>query len=56
MNVVTVHLQTDSADDDADDRSKPRTFSDIIRTIYSERGLRGFWKGRQTLICASPGH
>lgn len=47
LNVVTIHLQTNlGSDDDNDpDGHKPQTFSDVIRAIYSDRGLGGFWKG-----------
>ncbi|RPD57349.1 mitochondrial carrier [Lentinus tigrinus ALCF2SS1-7] len=63
LSVVTVRLQTEDTDDDSDDESSSKAeppadegFLDVVRNIYAEEGLAGFWAGfRPTLpLCLTP--
>jgi adenine nucleotide transporter 17 len=57
LSVVTVHLQTDQHDDDVDlEKQASATsnlednqsnFGRVVKRIYSESGLAGFWRGKQ---------
>ncbi|KAI0359228.1 mitochondrial carrier [Trametes cingulata] len=71
FSVVTVRLQTgdgEESDDSSDDESSiaekapgipvkgPPRFADVVRRIYAEQGLAGFWAGFQPTLplCLTP--
>ncbi|KAI0628360.1 mitochondrial carrier domain-containing protein [Trametes polyzona] len=67
LGVITVRMQTENEDDEDDDvrpsafdscsdRSKPPHFTDIVRKIYREEGVAGFWAGFQPTLplCLTP--
>ncbi|KAF9463609.1 mitochondrial carrier domain-containing protein [Collybia nuda] len=56
LNVITLRLQTGRRnDDDSDDESEPtsREVMSVMKDIYSEQGLAGFWRGFQTTTLLS---
>ncbi|TBU38829.1 mitochondrial carrier [Dichomitus squalens] len=63
LSVITVRLQTSDEDDGASDESAKRTwedrrpgFTEVVRNIYADEGLPGFWTGfHPTLpLCLTP--
>ncbi|KLO10894.1 mitochondrial carrier [Schizopora paradoxa] len=53
LSLVTVHLQTEKQNGDSEEDA---TFSSVVKQIYEDHGLRGFWKGFKTttLLCLNP--
>lgn len=43
LGLITVHLQEELRDEDASGRQE--SIKRVIRSIYVERGLQGFWRG-----------
>ncbi|KAI0060613.1 mitochondrial carrier [Artomyces pyxidatus] len=57
LSIVTVRLQTarDDEDEEEGEKEEPSVLA-VVRAIYREHGLAGFWRGFQTtfLLCLNP--
>lgn len=55
LNIVTLRLQTESDQADYDDdedtveKSEPITIISVVKRIYGEQGIAGFWRGQNPL-------
>lgn len=49
LSVVTVRLQTAREDDEDMPGSTVKDIAATVRSIYKDEGLKGFWKGADTL-------
>ncbi|PPQ92429.1 hypothetical protein CVT25_008650 [Psilocybe cyanescens] len=53
LNIVTLKLQTEREDVEESVESRSMGMTDIIKSIYKDQGLVGFWRGFQTSILLS---
>ncbi|KAJ7590593.1 mitochondrial carrier domain-containing protein [Mycena floridula] len=53
LNLVTLRLQTDNHDDDDDEEAEESGIMSVMKRIYAEDGLVGFWRGFSTSILLS---
>ncbi|KAK0241199.1 mitochondrial carrier domain-containing protein [Armillaria nabsnona] len=55
LNLVTLRLQAerDAEDEENPDEDQAVSLSSVVKLIYSEHGLSGFWRGFQTTILLS---
>jgi len=53
LSLITVRLQAERQNEDSDEDA---SVSSVVRQIYEDNGLRGFWKGFKTttLLCLNP--
>ncbi|KAF8963574.1 mitochondrial carrier domain-containing protein [Flammula alnicola] len=51
LNIVTLRIQTEREVDEEElgsDNTEPLGIADVVKLIYKEQGLKGFWRGFQT--------
>ncbi|KAK0454420.1 mitochondrial carrier domain-containing protein [Armillaria borealis] len=55
LNLITLHLQAERDADDEENSGEDQAvgLSSVVKLIYSEHGLSGFWRGFQTTILLS---
>ena len=51
LNIVTLRLQTEREDEESPnaDSSQPMSVTEVVKLIYKEQGLAGFWRGTSCL-------
>jgi adenine nucleotide transporter 17 len=54
LNIVTLRLQTERQDEDDSDDEGPTSVGmmGVIKDIYNEQGLAGFWRGMRVVFPA----